>query len=784
MDFEKLAFEHLEMGLLVQGPDTRTLYANPAASRLLSLDTAEVLSRASTDPVWDVIGPDGQPIPNEEFAAVRVARTGKPVRGVVFGLYRPRTRDRAWMTVDAFPVLDDNGDVEYIVSLFRPITEDSVGGGAVEVPEDRLREIIADRTAELEAQVQQVRKESTEYRLVVEAMAEGVASYGRDGVLITANQAAQEILGLTEEQMRGQKPVDPRWQVMTEDGVVLTPDQIPIEITRKTGRRFRNFVMRVRRPPDDVAWLSVNTDPVEYAGEGAPYSAVATFTDITRERAALLSAEQARDRLRDVTEAVPGLILENVIHPDGSEAFTFASGQDQELFGVPPRAFMEDPARLWRCMAEEDRDRIWRMRDLTIQGDGAVDAEFQVTTPTGARWLHMHSGTPRREGDVACLTLIVIDVTDQRRISKTLYDTQRRQGLGVLAAGVAHNFNNMLAAIIPSIEEAMSGAGGDPAHALDDALQAAHGAADLVRQLMLLAGRGDDRDAEPVDLNELSEEVARICRRTMDPRVGLSVERWTGEGSPVVHARRAELQQVVLNLVLNGRDAAEEVPDPTVQVTVELAGSEALIHVRDNGAGMTDEVQAQIGQPFFTTKPAGKGTGLGLATAMGIVRDLGGRVVVDSAVGRGTVFTVRLPLAGPADQGSPLSTLPGESTSPDTEAPGVALVVDDEPLVRRAVARMVERTGLEVHQMEGGEETMEWLEANPAPDVIFVDLSMPGMSGADVLAAVRDRLADLPVVLMSGYVPDESVTEQASAVLQKPMRSSDIRAILDRLLGD
>lgn len=787
---EKLILERIDKGVVLQDAQGRIRYANPAAVRILALDEDELLRRASDDGTWDTVDAHGAPLRPEADPATMALRTGEPVRGQLLGIRRPRVEDRIWVLVDAFPGPADpgsKGPARDVVVLFRPVSREAFGSEDASEAALRLEAAAASRTAGLDREVQDLRESESGHRAMIRAMAEGVAVHGRDGQILRANPAAEEILGLTLDQMQGRHPVDPAWQLTRPDGSPLPPEEIPSEITRRTGEPCRNHLLRVRRSGGDEAWLSVNTARIEYDGEGAPWEVVATFTDVTVEQAALAAVEAGRDRLRNITEAVPGLILENLLTEDGQDRILFASAAAVEVVGVTPETLMESPEALWGRLDPGDRERLREHRARAVERREEMDEEFRIRDPEGRhRWIRLRAGPPRPAEGGLVFQMILLDVTEQRRMVRAIFDSQRREGLGVLAAGIAHNFNNLLAAILPTLELGAVEGSGEVAAAMEDGLEAARSAADLVRELLLLAGHTGEGEAEVVDLGEVVNEVSRVCSRTFDPRVTLETA-GAGEALPVV-ARRSDLQQVLLNLALNARDAVAGVDGPAVSIRVSREGNRARVRIRDNGPGIPESVEGRLGEPFFTTKPQGEGTGLGLASAMGIVRALGGTLEWSSEAGRGATFTVGLPLRPEqtVPPGSPGAGAPSGETAPGSDGDahrGWALVVDDEPLVRNTVVRMVERLGFRVYSTDDGAAALAWLAGNDDPRAVLLDLSMPGLSGLETLDGIRENGHTTPVILMSGYLPDDEVPDGVAAVLRKPMSFQDLEDALERALA-
>jgi two-component system cell cycle sensor histidine kinase/response regulator CckA len=382
-----------------------------------------------------------------------------------------------------------------------------------------------------------------------------------------------------------------------------------------------------------------------------------TLADVTGNVGSARATAADRALLRTVTDAVPGVIYQHVLREDDTDAFPFISARVTELMGATPAAIQRSSVKLWERVHPEDRDRV---RDATLaearltrtsrdtSHEQRFDAEFRVQTPDGEwRWVRAQSRGRAVGRDVVCQGLIT-DITEWRMLSDQVRAAQRQELIGTLVAGIAHNFNNMLAAILPNLDRARKRATGELRQELNDAHDAAESAAELVRHLMLLVRRDEPRAAEPVDVGALVQDIMRMCRRTFDQRIAL--ETTTPTSPLVVLGRRSDLQQVILNLCINARDAVEAAPVPLIETGVTaLPGHRVGITVRDTGVGMTAEAQRRVGQPFYTTKPPGKGTGLGLATVLGIVREMGGDLTWTSKLGAGTTFEIALPQASAAE---------------------------------------------------------------------------------------------------------------------------------------
>jgi signal transduction histidine kinase len=394
-------------------------------------------------------------------------------------------------------------------------------------------------------------------------------------------------------------------------------------------------------------------------------------------------------------------------------------------------------------------------------------------------------GPYRRRGEIVGAIGVSMDVTTWRQLERRMVDAQRAESLGVLAGGLAHDFNNLLVAVLGNADLAIRelDEGSDPRAAVDNIRTAGMRAAELTEQLLAYAGRGGTGTTR-VTPGLVVDELLRILAPSVPAGVQIEVDlplELAVRGDP------AQLRQVLLNLINNARDAlgtrggtirvrasAQHVtgePHPH-DILGAPAGAYVVIEVADDGPGMNADTLRHVFEPFFTTKE--RGHGLGLAAVLGIVRAHGGGIRVITSPGAGATFHVLWPAATSA----PVRITP----PPNTASSGrTVLVVDDEDLVRDVVARMVEDLGYAAVTAADGRTALDVVAHQPV-DVVLVDLTMPRMSGADVIAALRERRPSLPIVVCSGYDRDGRGPVQADAYLPKPFRIDALERTLAKLL--
>ncbi len=436
--------------------------------------------------------------------------------------------------------------------------------------------------------------------------------------------------------------------------------------------------------------------------------------------------------------------------------------------------------------------------DACIRDGTPFDTEAQLVTAGGRRvWVRVIGHAERgAEGAITRVQGALQAVSERRRLEEQLRQAQKMEAIGQLAGGVAHDFNNVLSVIFSyaSLASAPLRPGDPLLGDLGEIRKAGQRGAELTRQLLAFS-RHQAITPRVVDVGRILGGLERMLRRLVGGEFDLSV--LLAEGNTHVLADRGQLEQVVMNLVVNARDAMPrggrlELESSLVSVVGEdpaahpgvPAGTWVAIAVRDTGIGMDAATRARIFEPFFTTKEKGKGTGLGLSTVYGIVAQSGGHVRVDSEPGRGTTFRVYLPRVS--------SALDPEIVE-DRRAQGLrghetVLVVEDEPQVRDSLRVILQRHGYDVLEAQNGGEAFLACEQFPGPiHVLLTDMVMPRMTGPELAARVAPLRPEMKVLYVSGYTeaaaPHDGASDAAVAFLPKPIEPDvllrKLRAMLD-----
>jgi two-component system, cell cycle sensor histidine kinase and response regulator CckA len=386
---------------------------------------------------------------------------------------------------------------------------------------------------------------------------------------------------------------------------------------------------------------------------------------------------------------------------------------------------------------------------------------------------------------------------ERRRLEQQFLHAQKMEAVGRLAGGLAHDFNNVLTAILGAVELGLLDVpptSGPLREELEIIRDAAMRAKDLIRRLLAFSERQVLQPAV-VDLNRLVTDIGKLLRRLIGEDVELVLARAPDLGAVRVDA--GQIEQVLVNLAVNARDAMPAGGRLTIATAnVELAGGDASpapalppgpyvrLEVTDTGTGMVAETRAHLFEPFFTTKPPGKGTGLGLATVYGIVHQSGGSVVVDSAPGRGATFHVYLPRVAEA----PEVAASARAVVAPARGSETVLVAEDEQLVRLLVRKILQQAGYTVLVATGGAEALQLATQHAGPiDLLLTDVVMPEMSGRELMRQLAERRPATRVLYMSGYSDDavaqHGVLDPGTALIQKPFTpealARKVREVLD-----
>lgn len=502
--------------------------------------------------------------------------------------------------------------------------------------------------------------------------------------------------------------------------------------------------------------------------------------EITRRKGAQRSEREARSLLSNIVDTVPYLIF--AIGHDGKVQFanrTAAEAYGTEIDKITSGEFAKNYAGL-------------RPDNLLFSGNRArndtIDQNIWFTDSDGTSLRFSVVRMPLTSIDAELV--IAVDITEEHRLQMQLQFAQRLELVGTLAGGLAHDFNNLLTPILgyASILADRTDFDPDTHKKLTDIETAALRARDIVQQVLTFSSPREDDPSAEVDLQLITAEALDLLKASLPGNVMITTD-IVGLISPVVGSE-GQIEQVLVNLLSN---AIQALPASGGKIDITLATQRqdltgqpanakySSITVHDSGSGIANDMLPHIFDPFFTTKAVGKGTGLGLAVALSIVRKHGGDIIVDSKVGQGSSFTVCLPVSTDLTPTIEMPALDSTSTR-DATSETVLLVDDDEPVLA-VTTELLRREGYKVVAFSTPSLALETLLAAPGKfDLVLTDNAMPHISGLELAARIRDAGLDLPIVVITGFVDLEVDHSHIDSCIMKPISGHDLSAALQSAL--
>lgn len=504
---------------------------------------------------------------------------------------------------------------------------------------------------------------------------------------------------------------------------------------------------------------------------------------------------QSEELYRTVTEFATDFIFWRA--PD--KKMIFVSRNCAQLTGYAEEEFLADPGLLDALFHPEDRKGWENHRHPTNEAGKELALEFRIITKRGeVRWVshictEIHDEAGRLlglRGSLADITELKQAAAEQEKLKSQLVQAQKMESIGILAGGVAHDFNNILSIILGYTELLLLELDEHtPAKAKVLAInQAGQRAATLTRQLLAFS-RKQTIQLAPSSLNQLIQNLSRMLARMIGEDITLEVRADAQEDTVLIDP--GQMEQVLLNLAVNARDAMPKggtllVETENRELDMEYAASHegvvpgqyVVLSVSDTGQGMSRETLARIFDPFFTTKERGKGTGLGLAMVFGIVKQLGGHIFVYSEPGQGTTFKIFLPVARLATESSPES-----SPLPLPRGDETILVVDDEPSLRTLVSAILQPLGYTMLEAASGAKALQMSDSFAGRiDILLTDVIMPGMNGRELAEAITARRPETRVIYMSGYtdnaIAHHGVLDPGIVLIEKPITADKLTGVL------
>src|SRR6267142_1202384 len=632
------------------------------------------------------------------------------------------------------------------------------------------------------------RESESRYQSVVGSMQEGIVLLTADGAIRSCNAASARILGMTEDEVKGRTPLDPRWRAIHEDGSPFANETFPAMVTPRTGRPCSNVVMGLYKKDGTLAWISVNTEQLFHPASRVPSGVVASFVDITARKQTEAALRDSEHRWRSLTEAIPQLVWTC----DLEGATTYMSAQWREFAGVAESELL---GWGWTALLHpEGRERVPAQWKAALREGRSFEIEHRLRRADGTfRWFQSRSRPVRDASGAVTMWLgTSTDVSELRQAREAAESANRAKD--EFLANVSHEIRTPMNAILGMTELTLdSELGPEQRDWLSTVKSAGEDLLSIIDSLLDFAKVAASKlELEHAELS-LREELAEILRAlaVRAHQKGLELIGDVDDAVPeLVMGDAGRLRQVLINLVGNAIKFTDQGNQGEVAVRVEADDEpgdqvELRFTVRDTGIGIPPDKHALIFEAFkqedtSTTRKYG-GTGLGLTIASRLAALMGGSISVVSQPGKGSTFTFTVRLGRGRSRRGPLLEPPPETR---------VLVVDDNRTSRETLERWLRSWRLEVTTVADGLSAMDALWDGIAAErpfrLVLLDASMPGIDGAAIAARVRERrkFGAVKIVMMSSgdRSPDEGRAGQADISVRKPILKDQLGAVLVRLL--
>lgn len=634
---------------------------------------------------------------------------------------------------------------------------------------------------------------------ILEAIPDAVAAVNQQGVIIQVNSQTEGLFGYTRDELIGQKVE------------MLVPErQRPQHHLHREGFHRRPKIRRMgsgldlygRRRDGSEFPVEISLSPVVAGDDVIVLSVIRDISDRKRIEEDLRRAHEELDRrktreLRDSQNRL-ALIVDSsqdaIIGKNLDGIVTHWNKGAEEIYGYTAQEMIGRPISV--LAPQERADEIKEIL-RKIRGGERVGYFESVRVTKDKRKLDVSisvSPIHDAEGKVVGASTIARNITAQKKIEDQLRQSQKMEAVGRLAGGVAHDFNNLLGIVTACSELLRDKVEPNSVEYIDNIREAAKRGASLTRQLLAFSRR-QPAQTQVLDLNERLKEVSKLLRPLMGDDVEIGV--LPRSGTAIVEVDAGQLDQVVVNLAVNARDAMPRGGRLIIETAVfdfdesfarehppMTAGRYVMLAISDNGMGMDEATRSRIFEPFFTTKEIGKGSGLGLATVYGIVKQSGGHIWVYSEIGHGTTFKIYLPSA---DKKLEAGAEKEQDVLPPRREGVTILLAEDDTIMRRLTRKMLEEHGYRVLEAEDGKSALKVIGSSNVPiDLTLTDVVMKGMTGPELVLRLIDSHPAMKVVYMSGYT-GELVAHQGLdtniQLLEKPFTRAALLKTVENALA-
>ena len=637
---------------------------------------------------------------------------------------------------------------------------------------------------------------------LLETLPDAIVGVNRDGIIIQVNSQAQELFGYSRDEMMGQKVE------------MLVPESYRREHhnhrahfaqTPKTRRMGANLDLYGRRRNGSEFPVEISLSPVATEDGMIVLSAIRDISDRKRmaeelrrasEELHRRTAEQLgeyRARLVSIIDSSEDAILSK----DLNGMITSWNRGAEHIYGYTSEEAIGKHISL--LTPGDRRDEISQIIGKIARGETLEHHESVRVTKDGRQLNVSISVSPLRDASdkIVGASVIARDMTAQKRSESQLRQAQKMEAIGRLAGGVAHDFNNILGIINACTEFLRDRIDptAEPSLYVENIKKASERGRALTKQLLAFS-RTSAIQPRVLDLNERLRDISKLLRPLLGDDVEILIV--PRSSSALVEADPGQLDQIVVNLAVNARDAmphggkfiletgAVSFDEAFAEQNQAMrAGKYVLLAVSDTGNGMDEATMSRIFEPFFTTKDVGKGTGLGLATVYGIVKQSAGQILVYSEPGHGTTFKIYLPSAEHKIGVGPKSEV--ETVGPKRQGTTILLVEDDE-IMRSLTRQLLQEHGYTVVEADDGKSALEWAESHSSPvDLLLTDVVMRRMSGPELVERLNASRPTLKVVYMSGYtgelIAEREMLQRGITLLEKPFSRTALLNTIQTTLG-